>query len=326
MIAPLVGAVASLAGTAYNNSTSQSNARVAFKQQKELMALQQRYATENWQREVNYNDPLAQRRRLSAAGLNPDLIYGNGAAGLEAPSTAAPTAPSSQMASTFGMSNFAMDAANVAQAVSAADKANSETLKNAIENEYATRTLDKRVEEVALRNGWTKSQTDKAKAEISQIGSLISEINSRIRLMGKQENLIDSEIGLNNAKSDLTTKQGDVAVEAKRLTSYQADVVKKRVDTFDAAFWASMRAMDDQHHLSKEEYARLIDTHELFVESIKSDINKTQASTENIEADTKLSNQIFDLNEDFAAIEREFGLVGRFLKLLAGFMTKSGKK
>lgn len=33
-------------------------------------------------RERAYNSPLAQRQRLQAAGLNPDLMYGNGASGL----------------------------------------------------------------------------------------------------------------------------------------------------------------------------------------------------------------------------------------------------
>lgn len=78
-IAAAVGAGASLLGQVFNNSS-----------QRRTNDRQERFAREMWdkqgQREVEYfnmqnafNDPSAQMQRLQNAGLNPNLVYGNGA-------------------------------------------------------------------------------------------------------------------------------------------------------------------------------------------------------------------------------------------------------
>lgn len=51
-----------------------------FKFQKEAMAQQQQYNKDLWDYQNAYNTPQAQMERLSAAGLNPHLIYGGGSA------------------------------------------------------------------------------------------------------------------------------------------------------------------------------------------------------------------------------------------------------
>ena len=43
-----------------------------------LAERQNRWNIEQWQRETAYNTPAAQRARLEAAGMNPDLAYGEG--------------------------------------------------------------------------------------------------------------------------------------------------------------------------------------------------------------------------------------------------------
>lgn len=56
--------------------------QLAFQQNKELAALQNEYNIAQWQRENEYNLPKNQMSRLKKAGLNPDLMYGNGISGL----------------------------------------------------------------------------------------------------------------------------------------------------------------------------------------------------------------------------------------------------
>lgn len=134
----IIGAAASIAGSAINNANSAGAADKSFARQKQLMAIQQQYAVDNWNRETNYNDPRQQMKRLKDAGLNPNLIYGNGAAGLEAPSVAAPTAPAAPMQVTapgnFG--SAVSDAVQAAVGIHQAEKAKSETTAQDIRNKY----------------------------------------------------------------------------------------------------------------------------------------------------------------------------------------------
>lgn len=86
------GQIAGAAVQALGNYAVQvaSNKR-QFKYQKEAMALQQGYNKELWDYQNAYNTPQAQMERLSAAGLNPHLIYGSGSAGAGNAGPIAPT-------------------------------------------------------------------------------------------------------------------------------------------------------------------------------------------------------------------------------------------
>lgn len=58
--------------------TAEANRR-QWKHQKELYSWQRRDALADWNMQNEYNHPSAQMARLRAAGLNPNLVYGNGA-------------------------------------------------------------------------------------------------------------------------------------------------------------------------------------------------------------------------------------------------------
>jgi len=74
------GAIAGAAAQALGNYAVQVAAnKRQFKYQKEAMALQNQYNREMWDYQNAYNTPQAQMERLSAAGLNPRLMYQNGA-------------------------------------------------------------------------------------------------------------------------------------------------------------------------------------------------------------------------------------------------------
>lgn len=70
-IVPLLGAAASLGGQIWGqNKTARENRAIAerqFKHDKEMLAYQ-----------LEYNNPENQMKRLKAAGLNPNLVYGSG--------------------------------------------------------------------------------------------------------------------------------------------------------------------------------------------------------------------------------------------------------
>ena len=192
----IIGAVGSLAGAGINAASSSSAADTAYGRQKALMALQQQYAVENWNREVNYNDPKEQMKRLKAAGLNPNLVYGSGAAGLEAPSTAAPTAPSAPMQATtpgnFG--SAVSDAVQAAVGIAQAKKAKSETIGQEIENEYALKTLNDRIDQIAIDNNWKKADTNRVKESTAKIMQETDMIVGQMNLMLRDQSIKEEEL------------------------------------------------------------------------------------------------------------------------------------
>ena len=239
--AALIGGVASLAGTALSQFGADSRAEQSFQRQKELMALQNQYAVQNWSRENRYNTPEEQRKRLEAAGLNPDLMYGSGGVGNQAGSIDAPGAPASPMAQTFDYSKSVNDAVQAAVGIAQAKKAGSETIAQTIENDYLQKTLNDRVEQVSLQNKWTKEQTKKTTEEISNLQ--------------QQYNLLVGQI------NSLST---DRQIRDKELLHW------------DERFYKELRSMDDAHNLSHEEYVRLRDTYDDFIRTIKSGADKSE--------------------------------------------------
>lgn len=79
----------STVGKLWNDVTGNSQIDKQLSQQKEenqatrdynleLAKMQNQWNLAQWQRENEYNSPSAQKARLEAAGLNPDLMYGSG--------------------------------------------------------------------------------------------------------------------------------------------------------------------------------------------------------------------------------------------------------
>lgn len=274
--AALVGAIGSIAGGLLNNSLSSSAATTAFNRQKELMRMQQQYAVENWNREVSYNDPRAQMQRLKAAGLNPNLVYGSGSPGLNAPSTASPTAPSAPMQVT-APADFGSVISNAAQAASAlanAKLADSKTIGQKIENDFNQKTLSDRILAVGKQNNWTDEQISKTQEETANL---------------------QQQFALLVGQSNLMQKDGELK--------------QKAIDSFDQEFSKRMREYDDKHNLSKEEYRRLRDTYDDFIRA-------TKASSDESEINSKMADLIYQNESSFAETERKLGLFGMFIKLM----------
>lgn len=188
MLSAAIGALGSLFGSSVGNNQAEAAASQAYERQKSLMKLQQDYAVSNWQREVNYNSPVEQMKRLKEAGLNPNLVYGNGSIqGLESPGISSPTSPSAPMASVFGFGNPIAEGAAAAQGIAAAKKAGAEAVGQTIENEYLTKTLSDRIKTVSVQNNWTAQQT-------SYLEEQIANLAGQRNIMSRQADLLKKEI------------------------------------------------------------------------------------------------------------------------------------
>lgn len=209
---PLVGMGFSVANKMVDSVFNEHAANKAFSRQKALMQMQNELAIQNWERENAYNTPAAVKQRLMAAGINPDLMYGQlGMASMQS-DISSPSAPSAPMSST-GISNLAQDIAAIQNAITnrniseaqipninadtgnkVADTRNKEvdtegkSLDNVgkeLANEYSRRTLEDRVANVGLQNHWTQEQINNMKQQTvnlqAQYRMLIENINNAIR-------------------------------------------------------------------------------------------------------------------------------------------------
>lgn len=78
--AALIGGAASLIGTGINAASTGNQNRKNREFSEKMYDRQKDDSLEFWQMQNNYNSPEAQMARLQKAGLNPNLVYGNGSA------------------------------------------------------------------------------------------------------------------------------------------------------------------------------------------------------------------------------------------------------
>lgn len=78
-LVPLIGAGAELVSQGINAASTGAQNRKSRRFAREMYARQRADALADWQMQADYNSPAQQMARLKAAGLNPNLVYGNGA-------------------------------------------------------------------------------------------------------------------------------------------------------------------------------------------------------------------------------------------------------
>lgn len=79
LAAAAIGAGANLLGNVGNALSTMHVNKKQRQHNREMYDLQRQHALDDWNRNNEYNSPQAQMERLRQAGLNPNLVYGNGA-------------------------------------------------------------------------------------------------------------------------------------------------------------------------------------------------------------------------------------------------------
>lgn len=164
----IVGGISNLVGGSLTNKNNQNLARQ-----------QNKYNLEQWQRENAYNHPAAQKARLEAAGLNADMMYGQGGISNTAASSPHMTggAPSVDWSSLGNSIVSSAMSAKVAQAQ--IDNLNADTKKKGAETSILS-------DDAAFRKAYNQGVLDMQ--------------NVQIRLTKKQGDLTDQEIKESQAK------------------------------------------------------------------------------------------------------------------------------
>lgn len=172
---PLQGMGFSVANKMIDSVFNEHAADKAFSRQKALLQMQNQMNIDNWRMNNAYNTPERQKERLIAAGLNPDMMYGQqGIAGSFAPPSgaSAPSAPQAQMGSA--------DAANAALAISQAKKAGEETLAQQIRNQYLAREIQLILTDLEQSGNLKKEQIGQIKQSVLESQANIDALRQRL--------------------------------------------------------------------------------------------------------------------------------------------------
>lgn len=147
--------IGSAIGALANNANTQNAINANKQSQQEnreynlnLAKMQNLWNRDQWQREADYNSPAAYRARLKAAGMNPDLAYGN-VQGV-APASAGMTSGQASQPVDNSLLAQKMTALNVASAT-LDNKLKSAQVKN-LEEDAKNKNLDNRLKGYEVNN------------------------------------------------------------------------------------------------------------------------------------------------------------------------------
>lgn len=223
---PLAVGLAGLAGSAISawgqRRTNQANVDNAIQQQQ----MAQNWNLEQWHRQNQYNTPKAQMERFKQAGLNPNLIYGQGSPGNAAQVAPAKSGYAERKNDLLSFQNLGGLAASAAQA------SNIEKQGQLLEAQALNQAS-----QAAYTNEQKKFVGEKAVAEIDKIGAeadnlrMQEKLNEARRSGQELENQIQKQIGKSRidkwkedarrAKFMATTAEKQAAIDALKLEVIQ---------------------------------------------------------------------------------------------------------
>lgn len=232
-----------------------------------LAKMQNQWNIEQWNRENIYNTPLAQRQRLEAAGMNPDLAYGEGvSANLAATSpemtAGAPSSPAdmSNLANKQTVGDMVRSVlqnslvqAQIDKTKSDKDKTDQETKNLAVENNILSADALTR----AIQNEWNIEFT---KSQVYYNHALEKESHANAEnLAAKTNNLNVQTENLYTERDALLQKIKNMEIEAVQkkfdmwLKSKEFDLQVKQV-------MQSIKESDSRINLNNQQAADIVAT------------------------------------------------------------------
>lgn len=194
-----------------------------------LARQQNQWNIEQWQRENDYNSPSAQMARFREAGLNPDLMYGNGTAGNSMGSPAltsgAPATPQ-DMSPLGGMRNFGdviqntlnqeMQRAQIEAIKANTNKTKEETTGVILANENLTyknlvdaATTGQKIEMENLNVKLAKNALDIGAKNLEKIGKELTTLDQTIEQNKEQLKILQNAVAGGALDNELKRKEVD---------------------------------------------------------------------------------------------------------------------
>lgn len=269
VVESLISGVGSIAGMIGQNKIV--NKQIAAQREEnrlnryynQMLARQQnQWNLEQWNRENAYNSPLAQMYRLRQAGLNPDLMYGQGTTGNSAGSpemtSGAPSEPQ-DMSAMLSKRSFG------------------QTMQQILDREQQRRMNEAQIEAI-------KANTNKTNAETTGIN-----LDNFVKNGTKEYMIQIAGVNVTNAQ-----KSGQLT-DAQRQAVYQGiEESKQKIDESKATV-DQIRAI-----ISKLDFDKQQDVKRLILEELKNnaEISELYSRVNLNNSQTKLNNSQTKLNEN----------------------------
>lgn len=235
------------------------SAGVSYGMQKSLQKDAQDYNTLMWNKANAYNSPLQQMMRFKAAGLNPNLIYGQMNNGASAPSMSSSSAPSSDI--------------------------------GVYDTVLAVKSLEKLQSEIDLNNAGARekeaSAVEKgAQAKLLSTQEMInqSDLEIRKRLSDSQLSVNDATINQINASITKIAQETDNLKVENAIRSLDLQWNQKSFDDRVALVKAQVNAANAQANLSNAQAHRITTL-------LNQELSNLQAQFAEIQARTDLTQQ-----------------------------------
>lgn len=234
-----------------------------------LAQMQNQWNIAQWERENEYNSPAAQKARLKAAGLNADMMYGQGALSNVAASSpqltsGAPASPMdwSSLANQANYGNVVNSFLDTQMKQAQIDNMNADTKKKGAETSilssdasfrdaYNQGILDTQQSLITLQG----KQGDLSDQQVKESMARITQINSTVSNIQANTDQIRNAISNDNARLDLEKLLNSAQV--KKLIA-DTKVSEAQVVRMVKEWEKLSRSYDDQHEISLSQNAKLI--------------------------------------------------------------------
>lgn len=290
---PILGSIG-LIDKGIDQIINRSNSAYQNKETRALMSLQNQFNTLNYEK---YSSPSAQMRQLKEAGLNPDLMYQNGASGIGnlgsvSMGSSAPVSPSnsglSSSLSTLTQLKLAeqqakLNDANIDLVKAEANKLRSETPSPDF-SDLLTRFAATHLENAPRVDGWVD-----ALGNIVGTDSMSKPSNAVAWSNGPDPNFKLSAADIDNVQK-LISLNGDVYFNAWRKTYYDLQDKVANTQLGSDPVIKSLADMPYQQYKQTIETINKIksdvDVNSSTIDKIAQDITESEARVKNLDANT----------------------------------------
>ena len=282
----LAGTLAGVGGSLWSNYSNNKNTDKALEMQAaenektrqynlDLAKKQNEWNIAQWNRENAYNTPAAQKARLQAAGLNPDMMYGG--SGVSNTATSSPMMTSGAPASPMDWSSLGnkktvgsviIDSLSVARARAEIDNIKSDTESKGLNNQLLSNSLEFQkayqqgqldLQNVQIRVADSEREVnlataDKLRKEASKIDVECGSLQSSIDLARAKIRDIDSQIAYRDVQRVCQEKLSDAqlsSLAAKREVDLAtAKEIRDRLPYLITQYQDEHVLRSDQHGLN----------------------------------------------------------------------------
>lgn len=263
-VGTLIGGAISGVGSLFGNMMGSKNALKAVRETNQANRDLAEYAYQQdlaqWNRQNEYNTPTAQMERLKEAGLNPNLMYGQGNTGnaSSSPSYNAPRMESYQGFGDYGASQAGQQLLSGLMGYAQIEKTKAETeniRQNTINLGYEENYKNLRNDYQALVNSKTKVEADfwkeKIKSEIHNLGSIGNRLDAQTNLTNLEIEQTKALMPIIYEKNVTELKQQlfnlDVASPAK-IEKLMADTELTKIMQSVSSIQSKMLGIDLQYY------------------------------------------------------------------------------